>query len=231
MDVQRQFVRHRMASLNEYSTRYSEALDGAMATDPDEWRLQATDNKQGSSRMLVLYPDCANVGVGFEVDDATGPQKAWRSTCSPGEYLSARERNLQVLAREVYEERIAFGVAREQARKDLPLSTWTDCVYQFNYRSLRNFLTLRTDAHAQQEIRAYAQVLERFCADWLPFCHEAWLDFDRHAHMFSRSEMGVLRELLLSAASRIGLEGMLVDANLTKREIREFFDAIDTRPA
>ena len=96
MDTWRQWIRHRTASVNEYSTRYSEAIDAAQRTAPDAWRLQTSANRQGSSGTLAP---------------------------ADGERLTAAEEELQRRAREVYDARIAAGVAREQARKDLPLST------------------------------------------------------------------------------------------------------------
>ena len=99
MDCWRQWIRHRTASVNEYSTRYSIAIDAVHKTKPDEWRLQAAGNRQGSQ--------CA---IGNEL----------------GSRLSGREAEIHSACREVYEERIESGVAREQARKDLPLSTYTE---------------------------------------------------------------------------------------------------------
>ncbi len=98
MDCWRQWIRHRTANVNEYSTRYSVAIEAAQLTPPDAWRTQATQNRQGS---------------GAAIDTSVGAA------------LSAREEELHRLAREVYEERLSKGVAREQARKDLPLSTYT----------------------------------------------------------------------------------------------------------
>src|SRR5688500_13551870 len=88
MDTWRQWIRHRTANVNEYSTRYSIAIDATQATPPDEWRAQATSNRQGSSGTLP-----ADVG----------------------EKLTESEGHLQREARRVYEERLAAGVAREQA--------------------------------------------------------------------------------------------------------------------
>src|SRR5512134_547942 len=95
MDCWRQWIRHRTASVNEYSTRYSEAIDAAQATPEDEWREQAAGNRQGSQ--------------GF-IDPGKGSE------------LSRREAELQKMSRQLYEDRLEAGVAREQARKDLPLS-------------------------------------------------------------------------------------------------------------
>ena len=247
MDVQRQFVRHRMASLNEYSTRYMEAIDGTARTEPDEWRLQATTNKQGSAGLLTEWPESP---VGEFADDEAYPNwppvgtfatladpepddsndEAFKDIGEepPGFYLSVREKQFHDDARALYTERLAFGVAREQARKDLPLSTYTDCVYQFNYRSLQNFLKLRTDRHAQQEIRAYAEVLERFVADWLPVCHEAWLSYSKNAHTFSAQEMDALRKIVAVARGAIPwfADRVLDEAGLSKRERDEFRAAL-----
>jgi thymidylate synthase (FAD) len=98
MDCWRQWIRHRTASINETSTRYSIAIDASQTTPADQWRLQATSNRQGSEGFL----------------DAT-----------VGGQLSAEEAELQRRARETYRRRLDVGVAREQARKDLPLSTYT----------------------------------------------------------------------------------------------------------
>ena len=118
--------------MNEYSTRYSEAIDAAQATPPDAWRRQSPGNRQGSAGVLP-----------------TGA----------GARLSEEEEAVQRRAREVYERRIAAGVAREQARKDLPLSTYTEAYWKIDLHNLLHFLDLRMDLHAQQEIRAYANVI------------------------------------------------------------------------
>ena len=94
MDCWRQWIRHRTASVNEYSTRYSEAINAAQKTAPGEWREQEISNKQGSGVFL-------NTEIGSRI--------------------SKREQEIQNIARDTYEERLSNGVAREQARKDLPL--------------------------------------------------------------------------------------------------------------
>ncbi|HSG72506.1 MAG TPA: FAD-dependent thymidylate synthase, partial [Planctomycetaceae bacterium] len=93
MDCWRQWIRHRTANVNEYSTRYSLAIDATQATPPDEWRTQAESNRQGSGDPLPT---------------------------ELGEQLSSSEREFQEAARKLYQDRIDAGVAREQARKDLP---------------------------------------------------------------------------------------------------------------
>jgi thymidylate synthase (FAD) len=169
MDVWRQWIRHRTASVNEYSTRYSEAIDGALRTAPGAWRTQSALNRQMSAGRL--------------------PEDM-------GARLSAEEVELQQRARAAYEARLAAGVAREQARKDLPLSTFTEAYWKINLHNLLHFLDLRMDQHAQQEIRAYATTIgEQIVARWVPIVWEAFLDYRRGGIRLSHAEAAVIAAL------------------------------------
>jgi len=142
MDCWRQWIRHRTANVNEYSTRYSIAIDAAKSTKPDEWRLQGFINRQGSEGELDR---------------------------SEGERLSDRESEFHKLSREVYQDRLDVGVAREQARKDLPLATYTEAYWKIDLHNLLHFLALRMEGHAQYEIREYANVIgHQIVAKWVP---------------------------------------------------------------
>jgi len=170
MDVWRQWIRHRTASVNEYSTRYSIAIDAAQRTDPGAWRIQSTENRQGSS--------------GFLPHDE-------------GEPLSAAEARIQTEARAVYEGRLAKGIAREQARKDLPLSTYTEAYWKIDLHNLFHFLELRMDKAAQSEIRSYAKIIgESIVANWVPLAWEAFIDYRRNALVLSRIEIDVIASLI-----------------------------------
>ncbi len=173
MDAHRQFIRHRTASVNEYSTRYSLAIDSAQKTDPTQWRSQATNNKQGSGNYLTEWPE-QECGTGVRLEDSEEPQH----TYTIGDYLSAKESDLQDQARHVYEERIKLGVAREQARKDLPLSTYTELYWKCDLRNIFNFLSLRMDSHAQLEIRLYANAMYEIVKQLYPLAVEAFDDYD-----------------------------------------------------
>lgn len=185
MDVWRQWIRHRTASVNEYSTRYSIAIDAALTTPADGWRAQARENRQGSQGTLPI-----EVGV----------------------RLSAGEAELQQACREVYQERLAAGVAREQARKDLPLATFTEAYWKIDLHNLLHFLALRMDAHAQEEIRAYARVIgEEIVRRWCPLTWEAFCDYRVEGVALSRLETAVLGavvrgdgEAALAAAAAAG---------------------------
>ncbi|MBA4406075.1 thymidylate synthase (FAD) [bacterium] len=170
MDTWRQWIRHRTANVNEYSTRYSLAIDSSQKTDPNEWRFQAMDNKQGSE--------------GF-FNDAIGSK------------LSERELELQQFAQEIYHERLQLGVAREQARKDLPLSTYTEAYWKIDLHNLLNFLALRMDAHAQFEIRSYANVIgNEIVSKWCPVAWEAFKDYRMNAMNFTALELQIMKQLI-----------------------------------
>ncbi len=169
MDCWRQWIRHRTASVNEYSTRYSEAIDAAQTTPEADWREQAAGNRQGSHG---------------HIDSEKGSE------------LSRKEAELQALSRRLYEERLEAGVAREQARKDLPLSTYTEAYWKINLHNLLHFLALRMDSHAQLEIRSYAEIIGReILSRWCPMAWEAFLDYQFHAVHLSRLEQAIFQAL------------------------------------
>jgi thymidylate synthase (FAD) len=205
MDTWRQWIRHRMASVNEYSTRYSEAIDDMHITLPGEWRVQSGTNKQGSSGFLpeVLCLKCNDAGW-IEGDDGNPAHGVAGSmvTCPEcggkkkgGRYLSRKEQELHKLAREIYEERLAQGVAREQARKDLPLANYTEAYWKIDLHNLLHFLSLRMDSHAQWEIRSYGNVMGHIVQTWLPNVWEAFNDYNfrRSAILLTRLDAEVIK--------------------------------------
>lgn len=170
MDAWRQWIRHRTANVNEYSTRYSIAIDSAQTTQPDEWRIQSKSNKQGSAG----YFD-AKLGIEYTND----------------------EKKLHNLARETYNKRIEAGVAREQARKDLPLSTYTEAYWKIDLHNLLHFLKLRMEKNAQLEIRKYAEIIgNEIVSKWVPYTWEAFLDYHMNSYNLSNIEMRILRSML-----------------------------------
>ncbi len=177
MDCWRQWIRHRTANVNEYSTRYSIAIDSTQATSADQWRSQSQTNRQGSEEFLP-----ADVG----------------------EKLSMAERELQELTRRTYQERLDVGVAREQARKDLPLSTYTEAYWKVDLHNLLHFLALRMDSHAQLEIREYSTAIGRQIVQPLfPAVWEAFEDYRLQASGLSRLEIGCIQRLMQFAAEQM----------------------------
>jgi thymidylate synthase (FAD) len=210
MDTWRQWIRHRTARVNEYSTRYSLAIDAAQRSKPSEWRLQSQDNKQGSA------------GYVSEV---------------MGKELSLEEAGLHVRARRAYEKRLKAGVAREQARKDLPLSTYTEAYWKIDLHNLLNFLHLRMHKHAQEEIRSYANLIgHEIVAKWVPIAWEAFAD-RKNAVTFSRIESMIVGAIAAgksaeakSLAEEFGMLNRSDDgklrANRERRELEEKLAAI-----
>jgi len=186
MDCWRQWIRHRTASVNEYSTRYSVAMDDAQITNPSAWRSQARINKQGSADFLPRVE---------------------------GGELSRSEQKLQLSARSVYLNRLKAGVAREQARKDLPLSTYTEAYWKINLHNLFHFLSLRMDSHAQLEIRSYANVIgKKIVKAWCPVAWEAFEEYRLGSVSLSRLENDLMVQIIngkgryaISLAKRAGI--------------------------
>lgn len=207
MDTWRQWIRHRTANVNEYSTRYSLAIDSSQKTKIDEWRMQSKDNKQGSE--------------GFFPEEI-------------GSKLSERENELQNFAREIYQERLNLGVAREQARKDLPLSTYTEAYWKIDLHNLLNFLSLRMDHHAQFEIRSYANVIgNEIVARWTPIAWQAFNDYRINAIELSSLDIEVLKlviknekENAITKAAELGMIKIVDGKILLNREGAEFENKI-----
>ncbi len=174
MDTWRQWIRHRTASVNEYSTRYSVAIDSAQKTPPDGWRRQAKSNRQGSGGPLPV---------------------------ELGKELSREEQELHEFARRVYQRRLELGVAREQARKDLPLSTYTEAYWKIDLHNLLHFLELRMDPHAQLEIRQYAHTIgHQIVKPLFPLVWEAFEDYRLNSLTLSRLDQELVQNLVKRAA-------------------------------
>ena len=166
MDCWRQWIRHRTANVNEYSTRYTEAIDSQQKTKPSEWRLQSKSNKQGSEEIR-----------GIEI----------------GGILSREEEKFHEYATGIYRDRLQAGIAREQARKDLPLSTYTEAYWKIDLHNLLHFLSLRMDSHAQKEIRDYATTIgEKIVKPLFPFVWEAFVDYRLEGMFLSRLEIDAI---------------------------------------
>ena len=168
--VARQWIRHRTASVNEYSGRYS--LMPLLFYRPGQMQVaaQSEANRQGR----------AAEGVGDEV------------------YRLALERweEARAAAADAYEWLLAEDVARELARIDLPLSTYTQWYWKIDLHNLVHFLTLRVDPHAQWEIREYGKVMAGMLKRVAPLSYEAWIDYQVCGRRLSHAELEALRRLL-----------------------------------
>ena len=196
--VARQWVRHRTASMNEYSLRYSEATDEFYI--PEQARAQDTLNKQGSDG-LIEYP------IQFATKELS-------------EELYKR-----------YKGMIDAGISKELARIILPTNNYTKFVWKINLHNLFHFLKLRTDSHAQLEIREYAEVIEAMVGRLFPISYEAWLHYKSLSYTLSHEELQILKALInydnnIKSSLKMFVNSSKSLKNLTEREANEFLGAL-----
>ena len=202
-------------SVNEYSTRYSVAIDAQHATLPGEWRLQSQTNKQGSGEMVTKWPDgwtvtrCSEQSWLIEAPAnaiSVGrskwylPQSRYPDSPTPGDLLTDLEAGHRTASTVEYRLRLALGVAREQARKDLPLSTYTEAYWKIDLHNLLHFLGLRMDSHAQLEIRQYANALGDIVERLYPQVWQAFRDYRLESRTLSGPEVRVIQNLVAAGA-------------------------------
>ncbi len=171
-----QILRHRTMNICSESHRFSEVSTDFQKTKPDEWRLQSTNNKQGSEGFLRT-----KLEKGQDYEDY------WY-----GQELSSEERGLHELLKKTYDRRINAGIAREQARKDIPHSTYSSIYIKCDVRNLLHFLSLRLAPEAQKEIREYAHLIACVVKRFSPLLFEAWVDYSYGAKSFSRLDIEFL---------------------------------------
>ena len=169
--VARQWVRHRTASLNEISARYSVLDREFYLPAPQDLAVQAQNNRQG--RGDTLTPEQSAMVLALLKRDAT----------------TAYDTYERLLSEE-------FGLARELARMNLPVNLYTQWYWKVDLHNLLRFLRLRMDAHAQYEIRVFADAIASLVADWVPLTWEAFSDFRVGGRFLSRHEVAVLRSAI-----------------------------------
>jgi thymidylate synthase (FAD) len=167
--VARQWVRHRTANINEYSLRYSEARDEFYMPDPEHIQFQSALNKQG--RM-------GEVPIELK-------QKVLDS------FKEISERSFAI-----YSELNEAGVARELARSILPVNLYTEWYWKNDLHNLLHFVGLRSDSHAQYEIRVFSDAMAESVKSVAPFAWEAYQDYVVNGMRFSRIEQSLLEKNL-----------------------------------
>ena len=200
--VMRQLVRHRTASLNEYSARYSVITDEFYIPDPEVLQKQSTTNKQGREGGLT--------------DEERGHILA--------DMLETWDRNYAV-----YEQHINdFGLARETARSILPVGGYTECYWKANLKNFLHMARLRMDSHAQWEIQEFARAMYGLVKPLFPVACEAFEDYSVNAVKVTGLEVPLLKRLINKGAwddmleDYRGEEGIAKQFGLTAREMNEF---------
>ncbi len=191
--VARQWLRHRTASVNEQSARYSIVKEEFYQPSPENVAFQSKVNNQGR---------------GAALDSARAEQVV--------SALMSDAQNSYSLYENLIDEKDEEGVARELARIALPLSTYTEFYWKIDLHNLLHFLRLRADAHAQLEIRAFADAMLAVVERWVPSTYEAFVDYRMEAKQLSRMELFAIRRLLRGEAVDASMAGM------SGREWKEF---------
>jgi len=163
--IARQWIRHRTANVNEYSARYSVVRDRFYRPDIENVRKQSLSNRQGGEE---------------PIDGATAQEFL--------DYLAKVEASYGD-----YQKLMDKGVARELARIGLPVNVYTEWYWKIDLHNLFHFLSLRMDAHAQQEIRDYATAMFNLIQPIVPIAAEAFLDYNLGAMHLTRLEIEAIR--------------------------------------
>jgi len=206
MFVARQWIRHRTASVNELSARYSLMPLLFYTPGREHFALQSTSNKQGRE-----------------------------GGASPEVYREAVERweRLRASAGEAYSWMLEEDVAREIARIDLPVSTYTQWYWKIDLHNLLHFLSLRVDPRAQWEIQEFARAIAGIVKRVAPLSYEAWVDYDLESRPLTRAERVVLSRLVETsedtlsarAGATVSKEEMKADG-LSPREVQELIEKV-----
>jgi len=201
--IMRQLVRHRTANLNEYSGRYSVMSNEFYLPEGDYLAKQSTTNSQGRGEVLEQQ------GL-----------------------LQFEFNRIYDGASMAYQVLLEHDLSREVARALLPVANYTECIWKIDLHNFFHFVKLRSDSHAQREIRDYADAMYELVKPNFPLCCEAFEDYIQGATTFSKQEMGVIKELLEYADTKAALAGMSVkgagvlESKLGKRESKEFLEKL-----
>lgn len=207
--IARQWIRHRTANVNEYSARYSILDREFYLPAPEQLAAQSASNRQG--RGAVLQGAEAEHVLHLLRQDAMTTYDHYAEMLNEDEAGQPADPARQ-------------GLARELARMNLTLNTYTQWYWKTDLHNLLHFLSLRADAHAQYEIRVYAEAMMRSLEAWVPAVAEAFRDYRLGAVTLSAQMLAVVRRLLAGEAVEQGGSG------LSKREWRELMEQLG-RPA
>jgi len=203
--IARQWIRHRTANVNEYSARYSILDKEFYIPAKEQLATQSASNRQG--RGDVLGDSQANEVLKILKDDATRTYS-----------------NYEIMLNERFDGTVIDekkdGLARELARMNLTLNTYTQWYWKTDLLNLLNFLFLRSDDHAQYEIRVYADKMLETVKKWVPITYEAFMDYRVGAAEISSKGIKVIKDLI--SGKKISIE----KSGLSKREWNELMEVL-----
>lgn len=208
--VLRQWLRHRTANVNEESGRYSEIREMFFSPALGDLAPQSLDNKQGREGEFPLHK-----------------QKAIHNVIEANNEYSYAS----------YKALLGEDLARELARITLPLTTYSSLYWKIDLHNLLHFLALRTDSHAQKEIRDYADAILEIIRPLFPYAVEAWEDYQQQAKTLSRMDRDLLAALIRRSNIKTQWIAMVEEARgekvlaekfgMSGRELRDFVLLLD----
>jgi len=203
--VARQWIRHRTANVNEISARYSILDREFYLPAPEHLAAQSSVNRQG--RGEVMEGEAAARVLDLLRHDAMQTYDHYQDLLNENEDGTPVDPSRP-------------GLARELARMNLTLNTYTQWYWKTDLHNLLHFLSLRADAHAQYEIRVYAEAMLKSVEAWVPACYAAFRDYRMGAVLFSAPMLAVIKRMLAGEAVEQANSG------LNKREWVEFLAAV-----
>ncbi len=206
--IARQWIRHRTANVNEYSARYSILDKEFYIPTSDHLAAQSSNNRQG--RGEVLNGDQAKEVLNILKDDAERTYKNYETMLNEKFDGSVIDENKN-------------GLARELARMNLTLNSYTQWYWKTDLLNLMNFLFLRADKHAQYEIRVYAEAMLDTLKKWVPITYEAFMDYRVGGTEVSSKGKIIIQKLIK------GEDVSLESSGLSKREWNELMEAFNLK--
>jgi len=206
--IARQWIRHRTANVNEYSARYSILDKEFYLPAPEHLAAQSKNNRQG--RGDIIEGDQAKEVLDLLKKDAEQTYKNYE------EMLNERYDGSVI-------DKKKSGLARELARMNLTLNTYTQWYWKTDLLNLMNFLRLRADDHAQYEIRAYADVMLDTLKKWVPTTYEAFMDYRVGGTEVSSKGKTVIQKLI--KGEKVSID----ESGLSKREWNELMEAFNLK--
>jgi len=200
--VARQWIRHRTANVNEYSARYSILDREFYIPEASQLAAQSVINNQGRGEML------------------TEAESARVLEILKGDAAQAYDHYAEMIGEQDTDGNPKNGLARELARMNLPANIYTQWYWKVDLHNLFHFLRLRADAHAQYEIRVYADAICKVVADWVPAAHGAFEDYRMGGATLSGKALDCVRRMLK------GEEVTQETSGMSKGEWREFMGAV-----
>ena len=205
--IARQWVRHRTASLNEYSARYSEMREEFyIPNEPSP--NEHIPSEQGPSEQGPSEQGSRVLFIEASLGGQSQSNRQGRSCAAP--MLARGDKRKETSAKmfrraqssfAYYKDLLSAGLSRELARITLPLSTYTEFYWKSNLHNLFHFLALRMDAHAQDEIRLYARLIfDEIVRPLFPMASEAFIDYRLESKLLSRAEVRLLQEMLAGSS-------------------------------